>query len=63
MIARRIGRLCSPDIDHLCALMQQLEKEEKEEKEEEKEEEEEKRSKQLVLTSAAGPVTSCTEPA
>ena len=55
--------MCSPDIDHLCALMQQLEKEEKEEKEEEKEEEEEKRSKQLVLTSAAGPVTLCTEPA
>ena len=57
--------MCSPDIDHLCALMQQLEKEEEEkEKEEEKEEEqEEKRSKQIVLTSAAGPVTSCTEPA
>ena len=56
--------MCSPDIDHLCALMQQLEKEEEEEKEKEQEkEEEEKRSKQLVLTSAAGPVTLCTEPA
>ena len=57
--------MCSPDIDHLCALMQQLEKEEEEkEKEEEKEEEqEERRSKQLVLTSTAGPVTLCTEPA
>ena len=56
--------MCSPDIDHLCALMQQLEKEEEQEKEEEREEEqEEKRSKQIVLTSAAGPVTSCTEPA
>ena len=41
--------------------MQQLEKEMEEE--EEKEEKEEKRSKQLVLTSAAGPVTLCTEPA
>ena len=62
--------MCSPDIDHLCALMQQLEKEEEEEeekgeeeKEEEEKEEEEKRSKQFVLTSAAGPVTLCTEPA
>ena len=56
--------MCSPDIDHLCALMQQLEKEEEEkEKEEEKEEQEERRSKQLVLTSTAGPVTLCTEPA
>ena len=56
--------MCGSDIDHLCALMQQLEKEEEQEKEEEKEEEqEEKRSKQIVLTSAAGPVTSCTEPA
>ena len=61
MIARRIAGLCSPDIDHLCALMQQLEKEE--EQEEEEKEQEERRSKQLVLTSAAGPVTLCTEPA
>ena len=33
--------MCSTDIDHLCALMQQLEKEEEEEEEKEKEEQEE----------------------
>ena len=55
---------CDIATEHPDALLEYpwFDKEE-EEKEEEKEEEEEKRSKQLVLTSAAGPVTLCTEPA